>query len=370
VAARAPTRWRDWQAAIVPWAVARLAVAAGYLLARWWFPRHGTGVRPPALGQGLLAWDAAFYRSIAEDGYRTADGGLRFFPLVPLLTRALAWPFGGRSDVALVVLANVCAFAFLVVLARVTREETGDEHAVRVAVWLGAVAPPAVVMVLGYAESTLLLLSVATIWALRNDRFGWAAALGFAAGLCRPFGALLALPALVEVGRRWAAMPSRRRGLGVAAVCAPAAGGAAYLGWVGREFGDALEPLRIQQDPTLRGGFRDPVSAIVDAIGDGFGSRPSAAVHVATAVVCLALLVVVARRLPASYTVFSAASLLLALSAHNLDSFERYAFSAFPLLIGAALVVRTPLVTRLVLAGSTLGLVVTTTVVYLGRWVP
>jgi hypothetical protein len=371
VAHRSAARWRDWQLALVPWVVARLAVGAGYLLARWWFPRYGTGARPPALGQGLLAWDAAFYRSIAEDGYRAADGGLRFFPLVPMLARALSWPFGGRTDVALVVLANVCAFAFLVVLARVTREETGDEHAVRVVIWLGAVAPPAVVMVLGYAESTLLALAVATFWALRHDRFEWAAGLGFAAGLCRPFGALLALPALVEVARRWPDLPTVRRVAGVAAIGAPAAGGAAYLVWVGREYGDVLEPLRIQQDPLLRGGFRDPLSALVDALGGGLGgSRPTAAVHVLTALACLALLVVVARRLPASYTAFSAASLLLALSADNLDSFERYAFSAFPLLMGAALVVRTPLVTRVVLSASTLGLVATTMVVFLGRWVP
>jgi hypothetical protein len=288
-----------------------------------------------------------------------------------MLARALAWPFGGRSDVALVVLANVGAFAFLLVLARLTREETGDEHAVRVVLWLGAVAPPAVVLVLGYAESTLLLLAVAAFWALRHDRLGAAAALGFAAGLCRPFGVLLALPAVVEVARRWPVLPAVRRLLGVVAVAAPAAGAFAYLLWVGARFGDALEPLRIQQDSSLRGGFRDPVSALADAVGGGFGgSRPTAAAHVLAALVCLALLVVVARRLPGSYTAFAAASLLLALSAENLDSFERYAFSAFPLLMGAALVLRGPVLAPLAVGASALGLVVVTMLVFLGEWVP
>ncbi len=96
----------------------------------------------------------------------------------------------------------------------------------------------------------------------------------------------------------------------------------------------------------------------------------TAAVHLVTAAVSIGLLVVVARRLPASYGVFTGLTMLVALSAENLDSLERYALGAFPLLIAAGLVLRRPVAARLVIAASTVGLVATTTGVFLGRWVP
>jgi len=52
--------------------------------------------------------------------------------------------------------------------------------------------------------------------------------------------------------------------------------------------------------------------------------------------VCLALLVVVFRRMPLAYGAFAAAVLVVSLSSSNLDSFERYALGAFPLVVGAS----------------------------------
>ncbi len=52
--------------------------------------------------------------------------------------------------------------------------------------------------------------------------------------------------------------------------------------------------------------------------------------------VLLALLVAAARRLPASYVLYAAPILLVALGTPRLASFERYALSAFPLLLAAA----------------------------------
>lgn len=343
----------------------------GYALAHWWDARFGDGVRPLPLRLGLLSWDASFYRSIAENGYDLASGGLRFFPLVSVAARALGAPIGGHYGPALIVVTNACAFVFLVVLARLTRQEVGDQRVVRVAVWLGAVAPPAVVLVLGYAESLLLVLAVAMFWALRHQRFGWAAGFGFAAGLCRPLGLLLMVPALIEAARVWRAVRLADRIRALLAVVAPAGGVMAFTLWVWWQFGDAMAPFRIQTDAGLRGGFRDPTTAIADAIGGGLGgSRPSAAVHVIAAAVCLGLAVVVARNLPASYTAFVGLTLLVALSAENLDSLERYALGAFPLLIGAGIVLRRPVAARIVLAASTVGLIATTMGVFLGRWVP
>ena len=43
------------------------------------------------------------------------------------------------------------------------------------------------------------------------------------------------------------------------------------------------------------------------------------------------------RRLPVSYGAFAAAVLAVSLTSSNLDSFERYALSAFPLVIAASM---------------------------------
>jgi hypothetical protein len=68
------------------------------------------------------------------------------------------------------------------------------------------------------------------------------------------------------------------------------------------------------------------------------------------------LLVICWRRLPASYTIFAAAIMAVAVAGSNLDSFERYALSAFPLTMAAALLLRPPKVERtaLVLLGASL----------------
>ena len=358
----------DLQRAVLPWVAARVVVLLGFAGALRLFDRHGRGVRPASLQQALLSYDADFYRAIAEHGYQRTGGGLRFFPLVPLTARVLGL-FGDHVDVALLVVANACALGFLVVLARLTRLETADERVVRAAVWLGALAPPAVVLVMGYAESALLLLSVTTFWYLRTNRPGRAAAFGFLSGLCRPFGILLAVPAAIEVARRWPGSSATERAGGIAAILAPGVGVGVYLAWVGYRFGDAFLPLRIQQTSNLRGRFRDPISSIADTITNA-SDRPTGLVHLVAIAGCVALLVVVVRRLPASYSAYAGLSLLLAISAENLDSLERYALSAFPLLIGAALCLRRSVVMWVAVGLSALGLFATSTAVFLARWVP
>ena len=82
------------------------------------------------------------------------------------------------------------------------------------------------------------------------------------------------------------------------------------------------------------------------------------------------LIVVLLRRLPASYGTYAAAMLVVNLSARNLDSLERYAMSAFPLVLAVALVTERPDVERPVLALSAAGLVGYSVLSFLGVYVP
>ena len=289
----------DLVVVLPPWVVARIVVVVALALSRFLFNEIGAGARPVQLGDGLLGWDADWNAHIAGGGYEAVgEGGLRFFPLVPLLARWLAVPFLGNTKLALLVLANVSAFAFMVLLRRLALRETGDARLAARTVWFSALWPAAFVLVMGYAEATFLVLAVGFFLAVRSRRWAWAIPLGLLAGLTRPFGALLVLPAVVEAWRWWRSSASRERVLQVAATIAAPVGSVLYLWWVQIAWGDFFLPFRLQSDPARQGSFRDPASSLVDAgrdlvSGDRFGSG----LHLVWALLLIALLVVVAVRL-------------------------------------------------------------------------
>jgi hypothetical protein len=340
VRARLITFGHDLRVAVVPWVLARVLVVGALALSRHLFDEIGAPPRPVALAQGLFAWDGAFYRAIAEHGYHAVGhGSLRFFPLVPLLSRGLGWLMLDHTAAALIVVANVSALLFGALLHRLTLRETGDASAARRAAWFGALFPAAFVLVMGYAEATAMMLGVVVFLGLRSNRFWWAAGAGFLAGLCRPVGVLLVVPAAVEAARGWRGASTESRVARTAGVVAPAAGALAYLAWAGAAFGDFWKPISLQNHATLRGGFQDPVTRTIDAVGDLFGGdRFGSGLHIVWVAVFVLLLVVLIRRFPASYSLYGAVTIVLGLSAHNLDSIERYCWSTFPFLLALAVV--------------------------------
>ncbi len=363
---------RDLRAAVVPWVLARIFVVGALALTRFGVDHIEGARRPVQLGQGLFAWDAAFYRDIAEHGYGAVrSGALRFFPAVPLMARGLGVVFLGNDAFALLVIANGSALLFGGLVYRLTRLETGDARTATRAVWFAAVFPPAMALVLGYAEATFMLLSVAMFLSLRTRRFGWAIPSGVLAGLTRPVGVLLAVPAAIEAARTWRGASPRDRAIRIGAVVAGPVGSGLYLLWVRYAYEDAWLPLRIQNDRSHRGGFVDPFTRTFDGISDLIhGDRFGSGLHVLWLAVFAVLIVVLLRRLPSSYGWYAAAMVLVNLSARNLDSFERYAMSAFPLVIAVALVTSRPDVERPALVLAAAGLVGYSVLGFLGVYVP
>ena len=73
---------------------------------------------------GLVGWDAAWYHDIAHGGYGdVAKVGLRFFPLFPMLARAVSWVPGVDSGLAVVLLSNISAFAVGMLVFEFARRE-------------------------------------------------------------------------------------------------------------------------------------------------------------------------------------------------------------------------------------------------------
>jgi hypothetical protein len=363
---------RDLAAVVPPWVLARLIVFLAFVVAAVGADELRLGARPVQLDQGLFAWDAAFYRDIADVGYGgVALEGLRFFPLLPLLTTALAVPLLGNHGLALVVIVNAAALAAGVLLRRLALHETGDEGVADRSAWLLALLPPAAVLVLGYAEALLLVLSIGAFLCYRQGRWWTAAALGLLAALSRPVGLALVLPALVEALRAWRGAPWRSLAARASAVVAPAVGCGIFLLWAEVERDDWKLPIRLQNSAHLRGGWQNPLETIgsaLDAVtGDG---RLGEGLHLPWLVVFGVLLVVVFRRLPVSYGLYSAALLAVALSGETLGSFERYGLSAFPLVLALAWLAPPPLLERLALAGAAAGLAGVAPLLFLGAFVP
>ena len=170
-----PTARAQWEVAVpglrasaIPFLASRVIVLVALGTARLCVTSFNMGASARGASRsGLLAWDAHWYERIAAHGYvGLGNGALRFFPLLPVLARSFRAVPGMPAGLAVVVVANVASLAAFVVLYRLVVFELGDEACARRAVWLLALAPPAFVLVMGYAESLLLVTSLVAILGL------------------------------------------------------------------------------------------------------------------------------------------------------------------------------------------------------------
>ena len=156
--------------AVLPFLVARVVVLGALGLAHFVVDRThpstpGVAARVHA---GLLGWDAGWYESIARVGYAPLGRqSLRFFPALPALTHALAWLPGLGDGPALVLLANAAALVATAMLYVLVRRETGERVVARRSLWILSLLPAGFVLVMGYAESLLLVFAVGCFLALR-----------------------------------------------------------------------------------------------------------------------------------------------------------------------------------------------------------
>ncbi|HZQ27296.1 MAG TPA: mannosyltransferase family protein [Acidimicrobiales bacterium] len=367
---------RDVLAALPGWVVARvvvlLSLAAANLIARHLKPIPGHVAAH--LHEGILGWDAVRYQQIAERGYQALPiKEIRFFPLYPLLARAVGFVIGHRAGIALVLIANLCALALGALVHRIVRMEGGDDETAVRAAWLVALVPAAFVFVWGYSEALAMALTAAGFLALRRQAWWWAAAAGFLGGLTRPVGLVFMLPAAIEAARGLHRGQLRLGDLAAraAAVGSSAVGCGVYLLWVGHVFGDALLPFRIQRNPLYRGPATNPFPVMWGAIENAFqGAWRGNSLHLPWVVIVLVLVVLVFRFMPFSYGAYAAAMVVIALTAQRWGSFERYAFTAFPITIALAWVTRNRHAERAAWAIGVTAMAGYATLAVLGAYVP
>ena len=336
-----------------------------------------------SLAEPLLAplsrWDAVWYLRIADSGYGDSAARAAFFPLYPLLIRALAAPAGGSPATLLAAAFVISLAAFvaaLTLLYRLVTLELGRPLAVPTLLLL-AVFPAALYFGAPYAESLFLLVCVGAFYAARTGSWAWAGACAAAASATRSAGLLLVIP----LAMLWWTSAERRPRDAAWLLLAPL-GVAAYAAWLGLAEGDALRFLDIQD--AWHRDFSVPLAGAWDGLGaawDGLrqlasGSRSPvyfeqaagdpfriAALNImlfASLLFALVALVGIFRRLAPAYGAWVGASLVLPLSfpvgPQPLMSLPRFLAVLFPIFMWLALVCEERRRTAQVAALSALGL--------------
>ena len=307
-------------------------------------PPTDAGFTDPVLSPGwhmlvtaLQRQDAQWFLRLATTGYAHGDHSAAFFPGFPLAVRVVTWIPGIGPLGAGLLVANAAAFGALLLLHALTRLELGAEAARR-AVLFTALFPTAFFLYAPYSESLFLVASVAAFWFARRDRWVWAAVAGAGAAATRSIGIVLVLALWVE-----AVAQARRDGRAllprVLAAAAVAVGPALYAGWWWWRSADPWAPLDAQR-AWRPDGARQPIATLVDAVEFAWRFQSWWLIDLVVVALAVTGIVLAARRVPLTYTVYAAASvtlpLLLPLANRPLLSMPRFVAVLFPVSWGWA----------------------------------
>jgi hypothetical protein len=395
--------WRAGLPAVcLGWIWARLCIASGFLTAHLLVDRLETPRGSEQIQQGLFTWDGAFYRGLAQQWYTRPLGGAasglsgeeaRFFPVYPALAKALGPLFGGHTGWALIAISNIAAFLGAWVLWKLATEvlqgqdqgepaptlgqslesrslesrSVGDRSAVLIAIF-----PAAFVLAFAYSEGLALLVVAGTLLALHRRSFVLAGLLALLAAAIRPVGGLLLVPIAIELLR---AHPRPRWWNWIIGLGGPFLGLGLALIWIERSTGELLLPLRLQRQ--IRGGFQDPVTRVLEPVGELIRGNFRDVYNLGFMIVFLLLfifMVLSARRsgpkLPISWIAYSGVSLLLMLSSQVTDSLGRYGLLVVPFIVALALWTDRRWRSIAVGVACSVGLIWLTSEALLGRLVP
>ncbi|MFN2569220.1 MAG: hypothetical protein ABR564_06420, partial [Candidatus Dormibacteria bacterium] len=306
--------------------------------------------RPGTLAGAVVGpWqrdDGLWYQLIAQAGYGAHPADAAFFPLYPDAIRTVGVLLGGAYGLAGLLVSTAALFVALVLLHRLVAADFEGRVARRTVIGI-ACAPFAFFLLAPFTEALFLMLSVATVLAARRRRFLVAGVCAGLATACRLQGLALMVPLLVEAVMD---MRERRRG-GLARGPTPIHA-AVLLPLL--SFGLLL--LYLGRQTSLEGGFfavesrywsvhpAAPWTVLSHSLGAIAGGRhPEEVANLAVGLAVLALLPLMWRRLPLSYTLYTAA-LAVPLWFHEngyspMMSAGRFSAVIFPVFVVAAVVI-------------------------------
>ena len=304
------------------------------------------------LFQSLSQWDARWFLQISLHGYEEVPQAAAFFPVYPAVVHALTWVTG--SELVAGVLISLAAGAVAAwVLAQLARPLLGERGAHDVVLYF-ALYPVGFVFTSLYSEGLFIALAAGSFLAATRGRPLLAGVLGGFATGTRLMGLAL-LPALVLL--LWRGRDPRSLARLAPLLLLPAAVGlyALYLDWA---IGDAWAFTSAQADWNRDTSLLGPLEGIKDAAQSGGrglrhlfdmpaggpGNEQRVGLwnlsHLALLIGALWLTWVSWVRLGAAFGAYSAAMLVIALSApaegFPLVSLPRFLLADFPLFLALA----------------------------------
>lgn len=300
--------------------------------------------RPNPFWDRFARYDSGWYHGIASSGYAFVEGGrsnLAFFPLYPLLIRAIGTLFGGAHEdyyFAGIVISWLSFAAAMPLLYRLARLDLPHEGAVRATAY-AAVFPSAYFFGVVYSEALFLLTLVGAALAFRTKH--WVpAAIAAAAMTATRVNGVMFLPALAWLGWHAAGSSQRDRAWAMGAAAAGLAGIGAYSWFNYTISGNPFEWF----DSITRWGYHpggNPLTGLF-AIGRALLTRPMQFIisepmapydtlNALSATAALCAVPFIWRRLGLGYAAIVVLGLVLPLSSGQYEGLGRYCAVLFPL---------------------------------------
>jgi Dolichyl-phosphate-mannose-protein mannosyltransferase len=292
------------------------------------FPYHGVAADPNPVIALWQRFDANWYAAIAQRGYGATPGDVHFPPFFPALLRFLGGLVGGDDLIAGMVISQVALIACLALLYSIAGRTFGESTARRT-VMLTLLFPTAFFFFSAYTESTFLLFTLLCLLALEKERWSWAGFWAFLAILTRLQGVALVVP----LG--WTLLRSSRVGRlrRLFALGLPLGGGLLYLAVRALAGQGQVLPL---SEPELSARIVPPWVNLWYAVQSIESGRIVLADIMNLTITMLLIVVLICgwRRLPTSWWLYSAATLLILtmrfVDTQPLNSMSRYALTLFP----------------------------------------
>ncbi|MBI4039535.1 hypothetical protein HY388_01790 [Candidatus Daviesbacteria bacterium] len=319
-----------------------------------------------------LMWDGLHYWQITKDGY-TSLQETAFFPLLPLLTKALytIFPFGNILFWGLV-LVSLSTVGLVVVFYRLIRLDYEEDIAFRSLVLL-LTFPSALFLSAFYTESLFLFLTVSSFYLARQKHWFWASFVCALVTATRPIGIVLAVALIVEYLMSVKFRLKRKNYSWLWLLVAPL-GLVAYSSYLTFAFKNPLAFFIVQSD-WQRGLSDYPWQIIYQDIIQIFQMNPPAPFLLSkladfiSSILFLALLVPVFRKLRLSYFIYAYGVLMVPLLTGVTTSMFRFVLAAFPMFIIGGILAKDELFyTGMLLVNISL-LVIFTVLFISGYWV-
>lgn len=286
-------------------------------------------------------WDSLWYMDIAQNGYSTAtklpefpdQTNFPFFPLYPLLMKAIGSLSGDRYFLAGLLVSNVCLILSCYVLYKLVEMQWSKKIARRSVKYL-FLFPVSFILSGVFTESLYLFLTLLCFYLAKRQKWWLAGICGGLLSATRTLGVLIALPLLYEYLKQIEFKPKNIRFNSLFLLLVPL-GLLAFSVYTHQITGDYLF-FKTNQAAWDR-EIMNPVASLWQALVQGL-SEPSfkKLLECAFFIAAFALLSLFYRAIGFSYWLLGMYSIIIPLAA-GVASMPRFTLTIFPLFIGLAL---------------------------------